>query len=98
MDLITIAQFAGTLLALLGVIALMAIGAQRFNLVPGMARFGLAPGRVRRLSLIESLPLDPRRRLVLVRADGRDHLLLIGGESDLVIQSAPALAIEEPAP
>ena len=98
MDFITLAQFGGTLLALLGVIALMALGAQRFGLVPGMGRFGLAPGRVRRLSMVETLALDPRRRLVLVRADGRDHLLLIGGESDLVVHSAPALAIEEPAP
>ena len=98
MDFVTLAQFAGTLLALLGVFALLVLAAQRFGLVPGMARFGLTPGRERRLTIVESLPLDPRRRLVLVRADGRDHLLLIGGESDLVVNTAPALAIEESAP
>ncbi|HEY5412678.1 MAG TPA: flagellar biosynthetic protein FliO [Caulobacteraceae bacterium] len=32
----------------------------------------------RRLSLVESLMLDPQRRLVLVRCDGREHLLLLG--------------------
>jgi flagellar protein FliO/FliZ len=32
----------------------------------------------RRLALVESLMLDPQRRLVLVRLDGREHLLLLG--------------------
>ena len=32
----------------------------------------------RRLALVESLMLDPQRRLVLVRCDGREHLLLLG--------------------
>ncbi len=42
-------------------------------------------GRARRLRVMDSAPLDARRRLVLVRCDSRDHLLLIGGETDLVI-------------
>ncbi len=32
----------------------------------------------RRLALVENLMLDPQRRLVLVRCDGREHLLLLG--------------------
>ncbi len=35
------------------------------------------PGE-RRLALVESLMLDPQRRLVLVRCDGREHLILLG--------------------
>ncbi|MTJ82626.1 MAG: flagellar biosynthetic protein FliO [Telmatospirillum sp.] len=47
----------------------------------------LALGRkARRLALVEVLPLDNRRRLVLVRKDGVEHLLLIGGASDLVVE------------
>ena len=36
-----------------------------------------APG-ARRLSVVESLSLDPNRRLVLVRLDGQDRLFLLG--------------------
>ncbi len=43
-------------------------------------------GGSRRLTLIEVLPLDPKRRLMLVRRDDREHLLLIGGERDLVVE------------
>ena len=36
------------------------------------------PAGERRLSVLETLTLDPQRRLVLVRLDGRDKLLLLG--------------------
>lgn len=51
----------------------------------------------RRLGIVETLAVDPRRRLVLVRRDGVEHLLLIGGTTDLVVErGAPGLP--EPAP
>jgi flagellar protein FliO/FliZ len=43
----------------------------------------------RRLALVESLMLDPQRRLVLVRCDGREHLLLLG-EGRLLSDVDPA--------
>lgn len=54
-------------------------------------RSGLAGGRLgqrgkRRLSIVESLGVDSRRRLVLIRRDDTEHLLLIGGGSDLLIE------------
>ncbi len=51
---------------------------------PGTLRAG--PRRKRRLSLAEVLPLDGRRRLVLVQRDGVEHLLVIGGNADLVVE------------
>lgn len=39
-----------------------------------------------RLSVLDSVSVDPRRRLVLVRRDEVEHLLLIGGNTDLVIE------------
>ena len=36
-----------------------------------------APGQ-KRLAVVESLMLDPQRRLVLVRCDGKEHLLMLG--------------------
>lgn len=53
-------------------------------------RAGLAPraggGRLR---LEEALPLDARRRLLLVSCDGRALLLLTGGAQDLVVGWLP---------
>ncbi|MBC7768320.1 MAG: flagellar biosynthetic protein FliO [Phycisphaerales bacterium] len=44
----------------------------------------------RRLKLSESLMLDPRRRLVLVRCDGREHLILLGPSGDIVVSEMAA--------
>lgn len=37
------------------------------------------------LMLEQALPLDARRRLCLVRCEGRRVLLLVGGSQDLVV-------------
>lgn len=63
-----------------------------------MRRFGPAGTRSRftadrRLAVLESLPLDPRTRLVLVRHDHQEHLLLVatqGGGSLLATTGDPA--------
>ncbi len=41
----------------------------------------------RRLDLIEVRPLDAKRKLVLLRRDDREHLVLLGSGSDLLIES-----------
>ena len=54
------------------------------------AGFGAAiPGRRgrKRLSVTESVMIDGKRRLLLVRRDATEHLLLIGGTTDLVIET-----------
>jgi flagellar protein FliO/FliZ len=53
-----------------------------------MRRFGPAMrlGRSGRLGLVETIVLDSRRRLVLVRRDNVEHLLLLGATGDLVIE------------
>lgn len=43
--------------------------------------------RDQRLQIIESLPLDVRRRLVIVRRDDVEHLLLLGANQDIVVES-----------
>ncbi len=42
-----------------------------------------------RLALVQSLALDQRRRLQLVRCDGRHLLLLTGGSGDLMLGFVP---------
>lgn len=40
----------------------------------------------RRLSISEIMPIDNKRRLVLVKRDDKEHLIMIGGTTDLVVE------------
>jgi flagellar protein FliO/FliZ len=74
---------------------LKALGALAALLVPlwlgaRAVRGGRQAGRTgRRLGIAEVLALDTRRRLVLVRCDGREVLLLTGGSQDAVLGWLP---------
>lgn len=43
-------------------------------------------GRLPRLAVIDAIPVDGRRRLVMVRRDNVEHLLMIGGPTDIVVE------------
>src|SRR5712675_3538360 len=51
-------------------------------------RLGANPnrGRMPRLAVIDAAAVDGRRRLVLVRRDNIEHLLMIGGPTDIVVE------------
>ena len=53
-------------------------------------RLHMAGGRSRqpRLGVVDAFDLDRQRQLVLVRRDNVEHLIMIGGPNDLVIESA----------
>jgi flagellar protein FliO/FliZ len=78
-------------LVALGAVVLLAFAALRAlrAAAPGGAKSG---GRPRRIAIQEVLPLDPKRRLVLVRCDGRDLLLLTGGPGDVSLGWLPGNA------
>lgn len=70
--------------ALIAVVALILLAGRLAR------RAGLAPRAGNgRLRLEEALPLDARRRLLLVRCDGRGLLLLTGGAQDQVVGWLP---------
>ena len=50
--------------------------------------------RAKRLSVIDAAVVDSRRRVVLIRRDNVEHLVLIGGPTDVVIESR--IGLEEP--
>ncbi len=51
----------------------------------------LPAGKSRRLQLLEVLPLDTRNKLVLVRQDTSEHLILVGpSEAEIVKKDLPA--------
>ena len=52
------------------------------------------PGGKRRMAIVESLFLDPRRRVVIVRVDDSDHVLLLSPFGDHAIGSKAAVMAE----
>lgn len=86
MDLVDFGRYAGGLLVTLGLLAALAWGAKRHDLLKPLR--GERTGR--RLAVVETLPIDARRRLALVRWGGREHLLLLGAQDDILIESREA--------
>lgn len=81
MDLITLARAAFALLFTLGLIGIAAVLLRRYG--PGGV-LRLSPGsRDRRMKVVETLILDPARRLVLVECDGESRLLMLGEGREL---------------
>lgn len=92
MDFASFLRAVFALAVTLGLIGLAAVALRRFG-PEVMARF--APNRAeRRLAVVESLVLDPTRRLVLVSCDGEEKLLLLG--EGLMLNTPPAPAIATP--
>ena len=78
------AKFFIAFLIVLGLIALTAWVVRRY----GADRIGAgaARGRQPRLAVIDAASIDGRRRLVLIRRDNTEHLLMIGGPTDVVVE------------
>jgi hypothetical protein len=57
---------------------------------------GIGRGRVPRLAVVDALTVDRRRRLLLVRRDNVEHLILIGGPSDVVVEQTIQRARSRP--
>jgi flagellar protein FliO/FliZ len=79
-------------LALAAVLLLLWLAAR------GLRASGVATRAGRRLAVQEVLAIDSRRRLLLVRCDGRDLLLLTGGAQDAVVGWLPPGEAAKPAP
>lgn len=103
---LTMETYLRTVLALAAVLALVAFAGWVLKRLIASGSLpssllSIAPGRSQRLSVVEVRQLDVRRRLVLVRRDGVEHLLLLGLTSDLVIETgipAPAADVKDPQP
>lgn len=94
MDLGVYFRFLLALAFVLGLIMALAWAARRFGFGGSFA--ALRNRAAGRLSVSEALMLDSKRRLVLVRRDNREHLLILGPTGETVVETGiPALA---PAP
>ena len=76
-------QYVISLAVILGLIALIVWAIRRY----GRGAIGpTARGRLPRLAVVDALAIDNKRRLVLVRRDNVEHLVLIGGPTDVVVE------------
>jgi flagellar protein FliO/FliZ len=82
MDLMDFARYLGALLLVLGLVGGAGLAARRFGL-GGLVK----PSATRRLGVVETLTLGPRQRLLIVRRDGVEHLVLCGPEGTQVIET-----------
>ena len=82
-DMPLAAKFFIAFAVVLALIGLTAWLVRRFgsNRLGGNAR-----GRQPRLAVIDAATVDGRRRLVLIRRDNVEHLLMIGGPTDVVVE------------
>src|SRR6202163_2608858 len=94
-------RFFIAIIIVAGLMGLTAWIVRRF----GGDRLGAAAARGRqpRLAVIDAAPVgDGRRRLILIRRDNVEHLLMIGGPTDVVIEPNIVRAVaanrESPAP
>ncbi|MEN3791783.1 flagellar biosynthetic protein FliO [Fulvimarina sp. MAC3] len=83
--------FVAALVCLIAVVSLWLIKTMTGGTGGAMAFRGQAP----RLAVIEAVNIGDRRRLVLVRRDGEEHLLLIGGASDVVVECCVKSAMDD---
>ncbi len=86
-SLVDYLKYALALVFVLSLIGIVAVIARR-------AGFGLSTNvhgkRQRRLGIVESLNVDGKRKLVLIKRDDTEHLILLGATTDLLIECAAA--------
>lgn len=79
-------QILKLLLALMLVVALMG------GLAYVLKRLGMSGAmptaqKKKRLRVIESLPLDARRRLLIIARDNAEHLVILGANGETVVET-----------
>ncbi len=87
-------KFVLAFIVVLALIGLTAWLVRRF----GSERLGTgaARGRQPRLAVIDAASVDGRRRLVLIRRDNVEHLMMIGGPTDVVVEANIVRATASP--
>ena len=84
MDLESYLRFVFALIFVLGLFGVVALLVRRYGIG---YRAPVRRGKMgRRLAIQEVMPLDAKRRLVLVSRDDEEHLILLGAGSDEVVE------------
>ena len=80
-------KFMLALAFVLGLILLLSYAIRRFG-KGGLSVISRPRDGARRLAVIEVTAIDAKRRLVLVRRDNTEHLILLGANTELLIENS----------
>lgn len=80
---IQLIRFLAALILVVGLMLGLGLVMRKINAGSGM----VGSGQKRRLRVVESLPLDHRRRMILLRRDDREHLVILGPTGETVVES-----------
>lgn len=96
MELSEYLRFVIALIFVLGLIWALALMVRRFG--PGVAQSAMGKGYKKRLKLMEVMPLDARRRVVIFRRDNVEHTVILGANSETLVETntAPPDEIDVP--
>lgn len=81
----TIIQFIFALGFVIALLAAFAYGAKRLGFIARVT-LNQEGNPKKRLNIVEIMPVDAKRRLVLIRRDDTEHLIMLGAERDLLIE------------
>lgn len=85
MELIDFARYIGALLLVLGLLGCAWLATRRYGL-PGIVQ----ARSERRLAVTETLTIGPRHKLLIIKRDGTEHLVLMGPQGGVVIEAGIA--------
>ena len=85
MDIVDFARYLGALMLVLALVGFAALAARRFGM-PGI----MSGSATRRLAVVETLMLDARHKLYILRRDDKEHLVLVGPEGSSVLEGGIA--------
>lgn len=83
MEFVGLSRFLLSFLFVLGLIGILGLLARKY----GAKSLNIKPKNLARLEVVETLALDPRFRLHIIRRDDVEHLIVKGPESVQVIES-----------
>lgn len=73
-----------TLAGVLAIIGLLALITRQFG---GKLSHQFLNPPQKRLELLDTLSIDSKRQVVLIRKDNQEHLILVGGAQELLLES-----------
>lgn len=76
-------KFVAALALVLGMMGGLALILKKI----GLGNVGVVPADKRRLSIVEILQLDPRRKALILRRDDKEHLVILGASGETVVET-----------
>ncbi len=78
-------RMLAALVFVLGLMGALALALKKMGLSGVIERH--TPGAKKRLRIVEALPIDGRRRIVLLQRDDTQHLVILGASGETVIET-----------